>query len=70
MSENKSCILDVFVKEASVDRVKLYTDHVQKLFDVELKFTSSNGKQFMPYPGQWIDVDGQRRNVIKARVGC
>lgn len=69
MSENKSCILDVYVKEDSVDRVKLYIDHVQKLFEVELKFTSPIGKQYMSYPGQWLDVEGQRRNVVKARVG-
>ena len=69
MSEAKSFMLDLFIKTDNVDRVKLYIDHVQKLFDVELKFTSSDGKQFMHVPGKWLDVEGQRRNVIKARVG-
>jgi len=63
-------MMDLFVKEDRVERVKHYTEHVQKLFDVEIKFTSSDGKQFMPVAGQWLDVEGQRRNVIKARVGC
>eukprot|EP00111_Clytia_hemisphaerica_P024699 TCONS_00072784-protein len=67
MSEIKDYMLDLYVKEDRVERVKHYTEHVEKLFDVELKFTSGEGKQYMPVAGQWLDVEGQRRNVIKAR---
>ena len=70
MARNNTCVLDVFVKEDRVDRVKHYVDHIQKLFDVKLQLTSAAGKQFMPVAGQWLDVEGQRENVIKARVGC
>lgn len=70
MAQNKDFVTDVFIKEDSVDRVNHYVEHVQKLFNVELRFTSSAGKQFMPVAGQWLDVEGQRENVIKARVGC
>lgn len=67
MAQSKKFVLDVYVKEDRVDRVKHYAEHVQKLFDVELRFTSNAGKQYMPGAGQWIDVEGQRGNVIKAR---
>ena len=70
MAENKKFMLDVYVKEDGVERVQHYIEHVQKLFDVELKFASSSVKQYMPVPGQWLDVEGIRANVIKARVGC
>ena len=70
MSEREDYMLDLYIKEDRVERVKHYTEHVQKLFDVELQFAPPEGKQFMPVAGQWLDVEGQRRNVIKARVGC
>lgn len=68
MAENEESVMNVFVKEERIERVKHYIDHVQKLFAVSLAFTSATGKQFMVDPGQWLDVKGKREDVVKAKV--
>ena len=68
MAKNASCVLDVFVKDDRVDTVKHYVEHVQKLFNVDLTFTSTSGKQYMPFAGHWLNIEGPRENVVKARV--
>ena len=71
MDENKLSTLDVFIKDSSIERVKLLGEHVKKLFHVELKFTSPKGKQFMHVAGIWLDILGREHdNVVKARVCC
>ncbi|XP_002165851.1 uncharacterized protein LOC100198679 isoform X1 [Hydra vulgaris] len=68
MDKNKLSTLDVFIKDSSIDRVKLFAEHVKKLFFVELKFTSAKGKQFMHMAGVWLEIQGQEyENVVKAR---
>jgi len=67
MAENKTCVFDVFIKDDRVDIVKHYIEHIRKLFGVELRFTSHNGKQYMPIAGHWLDIEGHRERVIKAR---
>ncbi len=64
----KKCSLDVYVKESRLKEVENKIEHVKNLFNVELKYGSNQGKQYMVNPGKWFEVIGDRENATKARV--
>ena len=64
----KKCTLDVYVKESRLEEVEQKFDRIKCLFNVELKYGSLQGKQYMVNPGKWLEVIGTRENAVKARV--
>ena len=64
----KKCTLDVYVKDGRLKEVEEKFDRIKDLFSVELKYGSSQGKQYMVNPGKWLEVVGKRENAVKARV--
>ena len=64
----KKCTLDVYVKDTRLEEVEQKFDRIRDLFNVELKYGSSQGKQYMVNPGKWLEVIGTRENAVKARV--
>jgi len=63
----KKCTLDVYVKDSRLEEVEQKFDRIRDLFNVELKYGSSQGKQYMVNPGKWLEVIGTRENAVKAR---
>ena len=64
----KKCALDVYVKDSRLKEVEGKFDRIKLLFNVDLKYGSSQGKQYMVSPGKWLEVIGSRENAVKARV--
>lgn len=64
----KKCALDVYVKDSRLKEVEGKFDRIKLLFNVDLKYGSSQGKQYMVNPGKWLEVIGSRENAVKARV--
>eukprot|EP00794_Sanderia_malayensis_P000292 gene292-918_t len=68
MADNvKKCSFDVYVKESRLKEVEEKIDRIKDLFNVELKYGSNQGKQYMVNPGKWFEVVGCRENASKAR---
>lgn len=64
----KKCSLDVYVKDPRLEEVQQKFNRISNLFNVELKYGSLQGKQYMVNPGKWLEVIGTRENAVKARV--